>query len=225
MTNSLWMIFHVSKGEKLGRGKTFGTLGSIRVGGIYVERSFNANSKKFLEGQFFLWRLRNPPCALVLRFWVFSNPFCAKLEWFKTSRISRSCNEPKDIPWLWSNRSPATAILLWTQRNPLPWINRRIFSPSWHSSTHESWLPTAPNPLFPEWIRVINQYSSTIWSTNPCMHFLNWTLKRFKLVLLGGKAGASSLLFVAEFHCKNEYQSLGWELRWVRWSCVTVAGH
>ena len=37
------MIFHVSKGEKLGRGKIFGTLGSIRVGGIYVERSFNAN--------------------------------------------------------------------------------------------------------------------------------------------------------------------------------------
>ena len=106
MTNSLWMIFHVSKGEKLGRGKTFGTLGSIRVGGIYVERSFNANSKKFLEGQFFLWRLRNPPCALVLRCWVFSNPFCAKLEWFKTSRIRWSCNEPKDIPWLWSNRYP-----------------------------------------------------------------------------------------------------------------------
>ena len=189
MTNSLWMIFHVSKGEKLGRGKTFGTLGSIRVGGIYVERSFNANSKKFLEGQFFLWRLRNPPCALVLRCWVFSNPFCAKLEWFKTSRIRWSCNEPKDIPWLWSNRYPLPRPSCYEPKETP--CHGSIGGYSLHHDTralmsHDCRLrQTLCFPSGSGWSRPI--FFDHIWSTNPCLYFLNWTLKRFKLVLLGGK--------------------------------------
>ena len=191
MTNSLWMIFHVSKGEKLGRGIIFGTLGSIRVGGIYVERSFNANSKKFLEGQFFLWRLRNPPCALVLRFWVFSNPFCAKLEWFKTSRTRWSCNEPKDIPWLWSNRYPLPRPSCYEPKE-IP-CHGSIGGFSLHPDTralmsHEPWLPTAPNPWFPEWISMISTNILRLYLINQSMFvFSELNIEKVKTCFIGGK--------------------------------------